>query len=215
MKRAEQRPDRQDRQPPRAGRSAAEAGDSPEGGFRERDNRPGRRQRHDHHDKQRFGVVDAVVQVVGRGRPSVPQGDRHEEHDRPQPEHDLHLTQEMQRFAGNAWQGWHAARLSTGIVMMLHRMGQRHETRRQKRVQDRHHEDAGDDQVEGIEGDPRAQNIKEPTARDGGIRAERGRKCSRGLGGNHSGMVSGVGGMNSLSVFSICGITDLSRRSKI
>ena len=62
--RAEQRADGQDREPPRRRRAAAERGQPPQRALGERDDRPRRRERHDHDDEQRLGVGDAVVEVV-------------------------------------------------------------------------------------------------------------------------------------------------------
>ena len=61
--RAQQRPDRQDGDPPgRRGRRRPARATARSERFGELDDRPRRRQRHDHDDEQRLGVVDRLVE---------------------------------------------------------------------------------------------------------------------------------------------------------
>ena len=157
--RPEHRADGQDRQPPRRRRAATEAGHAAQRGLGKPDDGPRRGQRHDHDDKHRLGVVDRVVEVVRGGvpRPGAPpsppaarwpRGRR-----RPRPRRQSAAAPPARLGCGPRPWRWRAL-----VVPVLDVVGQRRKARRQERVQDGQHEDAGDHGVEriGVAPGPRA-----------------------------------------------------------
>ncbi len=183
--RSEYRRKRQDGQPPCRGRASPQVCDALQRRFRHDDNRPGRGERHDHHDEERLGVIHRVVHVVLGRRPSQIRGDDGQEHDRPEPEHHFHLAKEVQHLGGDARTLGSPARPRAGVVPVLHGVSERHEPRRHERVHDGDEEHHRHHKVQRVMRDPFGKRGQQPVGGRGGIRGERGRKDRRGIGGNH------------------------------
>ena len=142
----------------RRGRSAA---------FREADDRPRRGQRHDDDDEQRLGVVDGVVEVVLRGRPTGMQRDGDEQRDDPEAEDDFHFAEEVQHLGRRARPWRQTCRPRALVVPALNTMCERREPRGRKGVQDGERKDGGCDDGEGIHLRPQLQRGEQAVGRNG------------------------------------------------
>ena len=171
--RPQQRCNGEDGEPPGARRAAAKIGELPQRRLRQVHDRPRRGQRHDHDHEHRLGVVHAVVDVVRGRRPPEPRRDGRQQHHRPQPEHDLDFTEEVQDLRRDARRRLLPPRCQARLMAMLNPMRQRHEPGRRERVQDRQHEDRGRDRVEGFVSDPRRQRVEQPLPRHHRVRRQR------------------------------------------
>ena len=141
------------------------ARDGPQRRFGEADNRPRRRQRHDHHDEQGFRVVDGLVDVMLRWFPSHKCGGHHEQHDGPETENHFDLAQEVQELRDNARPGAALLRPRVPVVPLLYAMRQGGETAGGKCVDDGERENAGRNRVERLQLHPGEQFRAEPLVR--------------------------------------------------
>ena len=141
---------REDDEPPCARRPAAEIRKTTKRAFRQLDDRPRGGQRHDHHDEQRFGVVDRVVQIVCGCRPASRHRDGEHEWHAPEREHDFDLAMEMQDLGCHARARCEARRFLLLITPMLNAMSGLDESRREERMNNGEEEDDRRDRVEGI-----------------------------------------------------------------
>jgi hypothetical protein len=94
--RAEYRCDNQNGKPPRPGRVAADRSHSAEASFRENQNGPRRRERHDDHNKHRFGEIHVVPDIVHHRFPSFEPRDRRDQNQHPNSEYGFDFAKEMQ-----------------------------------------------------------------------------------------------------------------------
>ena len=115
--------------------------DPPQGRLGEPDDRPRRRERHDHDDEQRLGVVDRVVDVVPWPSPSRVRRDRDEQDDRPQAEDHFDFAEEVQHLGAQTRRRRPpcARARDRGAAAPVRETG---EARGRKRVEDRQEEDA-------------------------------------------------------------------------